>query len=97
MDRPKKLSLGICLATRIGMELENNVPRRPREERRPADTVGSAIMMKIAAGEIEEKLTEKSSRVHSEHPGAEARAQRLSAEERSKIAKKAAGALWERD
>lgn len=78
-------------------ELENNMPRRPRGERRPADTVGAAtIVAKIATGEIEEKLTVKSGRVRSGHAGVKARAQKLSAEERSKIAKKAAGARWER-
>lgn len=73
------------------------MPRGPRGERRPADTVGAAIMVaKIATGEIEEQLTEKSGGVRSGHAGAKIRAQKLSAKERSEIAKKAAGVRWER-
>lgn len=90
------MSLGTCLATRIGLGVEKNMPRGPRDERRPADTVAAIIVIaKIATRKIEEKPTEKSGRARSGHAGATVRAQELSAEGRSKIAKKAAGARWE--
>jgi hypothetical protein len=57
--------------------------------------IGAAVMVgRIATGEIEEKLKSKSGRVRSGHAGAKARAKALSPEERSAIAKKAAGKRW---
>lgn len=71
------------------------MPRGPRGERRPADVVAAAVMVaKIATGQIEEKLTGKSGRVRSGRAGAKARALKLTPEQRSKIAKKAAAARW---
>ncbi len=71
------------------------MPKGPRGEMRPADTVGAAVMVaKIATGEIVEDLQEKSGRTRSGKAGAKARAQKLTKEERSEIARKAAGARW---
>jgi hypothetical protein len=71
------------------------MPRGPQGQKRPADTVAAAIMVaKIATGEIEEKLKEPSGRVRSGKAGAKARAAKLSQEERSAIAKKAAAGRW---
>lgn len=71
------------------------MPRGPKGENRPADVVGCAVTVaKIATGEIVELLPEKSGRVRSGKAGAKARAKKLSAEERSKIAKRAAKARW---
>jgi hypothetical protein len=71
------------------------MPRGPKGEKRPADTVAAAIMVaKIATGEIEEKLKEPSGKVRSGKAGAAARANKPTAEERSAIAKKAAGSRW---
>jgi hypothetical protein len=71
------------------------MPRGPKGEKRPADTVAAAIMVaKIATGETEEKLKEPSGKVRSGKAGAAARANKLTAEERSAIAKKAAGSRW---
>jgi len=71
------------------------MPKGPQGQKRPADTVQAAIMVaKIATGEIEEKLKEPSGKVRSGKAGAAARAEKLTREERSKIAKKAAGARW---
>jgi hypothetical protein len=71
------------------------MPRGPRGERRPADVVGAAIMVaKIATGEIVETPKPKSRRTVSGFAGAKARAKKLTAEERSDIAKKAAKARW---
>jgi hypothetical protein len=71
------------------------MPRGPKGEKRPADVIGAAVMVaKIATGEIEESPQPKSGRTRSGRAGAKARAKALSAEERKKIAKKAAAARW---
>lgn len=71
------------------------MPRGPQGQKRPADTVKAAIMVaKIATGEIEEKLKEPSGKVRSGKAGAKARAEKLTQDERSRIAKKAADARW---
>jgi len=71
------------------------MPRGPQGQKRPADTIGCAVMVgKIATGEIEEKLKEPSGKVRSGKAGSKARAEKLSQEVRSAIAKKAAAARW---
>jgi hypothetical protein len=71
------------------------MPRGPKCEKRPADTVAAAIMVaKIATGEIEEKLKEPFGKVRSAKAEAAARVNKLTAEERSAIAKKAGGSRW---
>lgn len=70
------------------------MPRGPNGEKRPADVIGGAIAVaKIATGEIEDN--KKSGRVRSGKAGGKARADALSKEERSEIARKAANARWE--
>jgi hypothetical protein len=69
--------------------------RGPKGEKRPADMVGCAItVVRLPVGEIDETLKEPSSKVRSGHAGAKTRAERLTAEERKEIAKKAASARW---
>ena len=71
------------------------MPKGPQGQKRPADVVGCAVTVaKIATGEIEETLVEKSGRVRSGRAGAKARAESLTQEERSAIAQKAAAARW---
>jgi hypothetical protein len=71
------------------------MPTGPRGERRPADVIGTAVMVaRIATGELVEHPETKSGRVRSGHAGATARATKLSARTRSTIAKKAAKARW---
>lgn len=71
------------------------MPTGPRGERRPADVIGAAIMVaRIATGEVAEDLKSKSGRVRSGKAGADARARKLSSQDRSRIAKKAAKARW---
>ena len=66
----------------------------PNGETRPADVIGCAVnVAKIATGEVEDN--KKSGRVRSGKAGAKARAESLTPEERSKIAKKAAAKRWE--
>lgn len=70
------------------------MPKGPQGQKRPADQVGMSIMVaKIATGEIEDN--KKSGRVRSGQAGAKARAEKLTKEERSEIARKAANARWE--
>ena len=71
------------------------MPTGPSGQKRPADVVGCAVTVaKIATGEIVELTVKKSGRVRSGKAGAKARAEKLTAEERRAIAKKAAAARW---
>jgi hypothetical protein len=71
------------------------MPKGPQKQKRPADVIGCAITVaKIATGEIEEKLQEPDGRTKSGNAGGPARAAKLTKEERSIIAKKAAAARW---
>ena len=71
------------------------MPKGPQGQRRPADAIGCAVMVaQLATGEQTEVLKEPSGKVRSGHAGAAARAQKLSGEERSIIAKKAAAERW---
>ena len=70
------------------------MPRGPRGERRPADTIGCAVhVARIATREITEELDETPPR---QRQGGLARADSLSADERSEIARKAAKTRWKR-
>lgn len=70
------------------------MPKGPEGQKRPADTIGAAIAVaKIATGEIEDN--KKSGRVRSGKAGGKARADALTKEQRSEIARKAANARWE--
>ncbi len=71
------------------------MPKGPRGERRPADTIGCAVMVaKIATGEIEEEVKKPSGKVRSGIAGAKARAAKMTGEERSIVARKAAASRW---
>lgn len=71
------------------------MPRGPQGQKRPADTIGCAVMVaKIATREIEEEVDNLSGKVRSGKAGGKARAEKLTDEERHNIAKKAAAARW---
>ena len=71
------------------------MPKGPNGERRPADAIGLAVHVgRIATGEIEDTKLEQPAKRRSGLAGAKARAEKLTAEERSEIARKAAGARW---
>lgn len=71
------------------------MPTGPQGQKRPADVIGAATMVaKIATGEITEKLKQPSGKVRSGKAGAKARAESMTAEERSAVAKKAAAKRW---
>jgi hypothetical protein len=66
------------------------MPRHPRGEKRPADVIGNAVhVMRIATGEIEDNPAPEHARKGGLR-GGKARAENLSAERRSEIAKKGA-------
>ena len=71
------------------------MPRGPNGERRPGDVVGCAVTVaKIATGEIEEDLpAHRDIKVN----GGKARAESMTPEERSKLARMAARARWARE
>lgn len=71
------------------------MPKGPQKQKRPADVIGCAITVaKIATGEITEELEKRSGRVRSGKAAGRVRATKLTKEERSAIAKKAAKARW---
>lgn len=71
------------------------MPKGPQGHRRPADAIGCAVMVaRLATGEIAEELKPASGKVRSGQAGSKARAQKLSHEERTAIAKKAAARRW---
>jgi len=73
------------------------MPKGPRGEKRPGDVIGAAIMVaKIATGEVEDNPTPDDKAHHSRggKRGGAARAQVLTAAQRSEIAKKAAAKRW---
>lgn len=69
--------------------------RGPRGEDRPADVIGCAVKVaRLSVGLETEELKQPSGRVRSGVAGAKARASKMSKEERSAVAKKAAAARW---
>ena len=74
------------------------MPKGPKGEKRPADVIGGAVKVaKIATGEIEEEIEEDGKDKAAQalgRKGGKARAKKLTAEQRSEIAKKAAAKRW---
>lgn len=74
------------------------MPRGPRGEKRPADVIGNAIKVaRLATGEETEQLTDDGkdkAAVSLGRRGGKARAERMTADRRSEIAKKAAKSRW---
>jgi hypothetical protein len=67
------------------------MPKGPQGQKRPAGAIGSAVMVaKLPTGELIEELKEPSGKVRYGQVGAKTRASKLTAGERSAIAKKAA-------
>jgi hypothetical protein len=66
-----------------------------RGERRPADVIGAATMaVKIATGEIDEKLPLESAAAEFGRRGGKARAASLTKKRRKEIAQQAAASRW---
>jgi hypothetical protein len=73
------------------------MPRGPRGEKRPADVIGAAVMVaKIATGEMEEPRGKAPKRAKGGVRGGKARADALTPEQRSEIARVAAAARWKK-
>ena len=76
------------------------MPRGPKGEKRPADAVGTAVMVaKIATGEVEEDAAhdgKNQAAVELGRRGGKARAEKLSKKRRAEIARQAAAKRWER-
>ena len=74
------------------------MPRGPKGERRPADANRRAVMVaRIAAGEIEDKVTDdgkNAAAVALGRMGGKARAEGMTAKRRKEIATKAAAKRW---
>ena len=73
------------------------MPKGPRGEKRPGDVIGAAIMVaKIATGEVEDNATPADKAHHSRggKAGGAARGAKLSGDERSAIARRAAAKRW---
>jgi hypothetical protein len=71
------------------------MPRGPHGQKRPADSIGCAVMVgRLATGEITDILKEPTGKVRSGKAGSKARAEKLSQVERIAIAKKAAASRW---
>jgi hypothetical protein len=75
------------------------MPKGPQGQKRPADTVANAIRVaKIATGEVEEDMGQDDGKDPAAKSlgkrGGAARAAKLTPEQRSEIAKKAAAKRW---
>ncbi len=74
------------------------MPKGPKGQKRPADAVGLAVMIgKIATGELDDEILDDGKDPAAKALGAKggkARAAKLTAEQRSEIAKKAAVKRW---
>jgi hypothetical protein len=76
------------------------MPKGPKGEKRPADVVGAAVMVaKIATGEINDDVEDDGKNPAAKalgKKGGAARAAKLTAEQRSEIARKAAAKRWDK-
>ena len=74
------------------------MPKGPQGQKRPADVIGNAVrVMRVATGEEEEEFVDDGKDPAAKALGAKggkARAEKLTAEERKEIARKAAAARW---
>ena len=74
------------------------MPKGPKGQKRPADTIGAAVRVaKIATGEITEELDDEPKGRKGGLKGGKARAKKLSKEQRHEIAKIAAEARWNKN
>ena len=76
------------------------MPTGPKGQKRPADVVGNAVrVMQIATGEIEDVAPDDGKNKAAQElgrKGGKARAEKLTAEQRSEIAKMAAAKRWDK-
>lgn len=73
------------------------MPKGPRGEKRPADAIGRAVMVaRIATGEVEDEPDLSSAAAELGRKGGKKRAEKMTPERRSEIAKKAAAKRWDK-
>jgi hypothetical protein len=76
------------------------VPKGPKGQKRPTDVIGNAVrVMRIATGEAEEEYdasdnSKDQTAAALGRKGGKARAERLTPDKRSEIAKRGAAARW---
>jgi len=74
------------------------MPKGPKGQKRPADVIGNAVrVMQIATGEAEEEYEDDGKDKAAQalgRKGGKARAAKLTPEQRSEIARKAAAKRW---
>lgn len=75
--------------------------KTPKGKKRPSDVIGNAVrVMKIATGEVEDETEADDGKDKAAQSmgrrGGKARAEKLTAEQRSAIAKKAAKSRWKK-
>ena len=74
------------------------MPTGPRGEKRPADVIGAAVTVaRIATGEADEQFVhdgKDKAAVELGRRGGKSRAERLTSQQRSEIARKAANKRW---
>lgn len=76
------------------------MPKGPKGEKRPGDVIGAAIKVaQIATGEAEDDSKDEVSSAAAQmgRKGGKARAEKLTKEQRSEIAKKAAAKRWDKE
>ena len=77
------------------------MPKGPQGQKRPADVIGNAVkVMRIATGEEEEEYEDDGKDPAAKALGAKggkARAEKLTPERRSEIARKAAAKRWAKE
>ena len=73
------------------------MPKGPQGQKRPADVISNAVKIaKIATGEVEDTELEYPEKAKGGTAGGKARAEKLTTEERSEIASRAAKARWKK-
>lgn len=71
------------------------MPKGPEGQKRPGDVIGAAVMVaKIATGEIQEDVKQPSAAAELGRKGGKARAESMTPERRSEIARNAAKARY---
>lgn len=74
------------------------MPTGPKRQKRPADVIGNAVkVMQIATGEAKEEYTDDGKNKAAQilgRKGGKARAEKMTPQRRSEIAKKAAAMRW---
>ena len=73
------------------------MPKGPQGQKRPADAIGRAVhIAKIATGEIEDERQLSNAAAELGRKGGKKRAENMTPERRTEIARKAATARWTR-